>query len=89
MKKLKKPDSVKLSVIARAPFQIYYEGEAIAVSAKNRIGDFDILPGHADFFSMMLPGEVIVETGEEPVSFMISGGIVAVRDDEVMMFVNV
>ena len=49
MKKSKKTDSVKLSVIARAPFQIYYEGEAIAVSAKNRIGDFDILPGHADF----------------------------------------
>ena len=85
----KKPDAQKLTVIARAPFQIYYEGEALAVSARNKVGDFDILPGHADFFSILLPGEVIVETDDEPVSFPITGGIVAVRSDEVMMFVNV
>ena len=39
-----------LTVIARAPFTVYYEGPASAVSAKNRVGPFDILPGHADFF---------------------------------------
>lgn len=85
----KQPDTARLSVIARAPFQVYYEGKALAVSAKNKVGDFDILPGHADFFSMLLPGDVVVETDDEPISFSISGGIVAVRDDEVMMFVNV
>ena len=34
-----------LTVIARAPFTVYYEGPASAVSAKNRVGPFDILPG--------------------------------------------
>jgi F-type H+-transporting ATPase subunit epsilon len=82
-------DSDRLTVIARAPFKVYFEGTAQVVSASNRIGDFDILPGHADFFSRLDPGEVVIEPDEgEPVTFRISNGIVTVRDDEVMMFVN-
>lgn len=79
-----------LSVIARAPFTVYFEGEAQSVTALNRVGEFDILPGHADFFSVLSPCEVIIETGstKEPTKFEINNGIVTVRDNEVMMFVN-
>lgn len=80
--------STQLTVIARAPFQIYYEGSATSVSASNKVGDFDVLPGHADFFSVLEPCEVIIETGGDPVSFNLSNGIIAVRDDEVMLFAN-
>lgn len=83
-----KTDTKTLSVIARAPFHIYYEGPAGSVSAINKVGTFDILPGHADFFSVLEPCEVIIETGGEPVKFSLSNGIVAVRDDEVMLFAN-
>jgi F0F1-type ATP synthase epsilon subunit len=58
------------------------------VSAQNKVGRFDILPGHADFFSVMTPGEVVVETETNSINFKISNGIVAVRGDEVMLFVN-
>lgn len=79
----------KLTVIARAPFTVYFEGDATSVSGANRVGPFDILPGHADFFSVMSPGEVIIETGAaEPVKFDINNGIVTARDNEVMMFLN-
>ena len=81
-------DKANLTVIARAPFHIYYEGPAQAVSASNRVGDFDILPEHADFFSILEPGEVIIDTGSEPIAFTIHSGIVAVRDNEVRLFVN-
>lgn len=79
-----------LKVIARAPFTVYYEGPAEAVSATNKVGDFDILPGHADFFSMLDPCEVVVTVTAEkdPISFSISGGIITVRDNEVLLFVN-
>lgn len=77
-----------LSVIARAPFHVYYEGPAEAVSAANSVGQFDILPGHADFFSVLEPGEVVITTGKDPITFNISNGIAAVRDNEVMLFVN-
>jgi F0F1-type ATP synthase epsilon subunit len=78
----------KLKVVARAPFQIYYEGPATVLSAENRVGKFDILPGHADFFSMLTPGPVIIETDGDPINFDITNGIVTVRDDEVLLFVD-
>ena len=80
--------TAQLKVIARAPFHIYYEGPAQIVSAENEVGKFDVLPGHVDFFSVMIPGEVAIETGEDVIAFTINGGIIGVRDDEVMLFVN-
>lgn len=77
-----------LKVTARAPFQLYYDGPARSVSAANQVGDFDILPGHADFFSVMTPGEVVIQTENDNVSFAITNGIITVRNDEVMLFVN-
>jgi F-type H+-transporting ATPase subunit epsilon len=80
--------SLQLTVTARGPFEVYYEGAASAVTALNKVGQFDILPGHADFFSMLTPGEVTIETEAEPVAFMITNGIITVRDNEVLLFVN-
>jgi F0F1-type ATP synthase epsilon subunit len=38
---------------------------------------------------VLTPGEVIIETAsDDPINFTITNGIVAVRDDEVMLFVN-
>ena len=85
--KINKQD-LRLKVIARAPFHVYYEGEAKVVTAMNRIGKFDVLPGHADFFSVMTHGDVEIQTETETIKFPITGGIVGVRDDEVMLFVN-
>lgn len=78
----------ELSVIARGPFQVYYEGPSQAVTATNKVGEFDILPGHADFFSILDPGEVMIETATDPITFPITNGIITVRDNEVMLFVN-
>ena len=77
-----------LKVIARAPFEIFYEGNAKGVSATNSVGDFDILPGHTDFFSILSPGEVMITTDSEPIVIKINNGIVAVRNNEVMLFLN-
>lgn len=78
----------ELTVIARAPFHIFYEGPAHSVSAENKVGPFDVLPGHTDFFSVMDACEVFIETDKEPITFNITNGIIAVRDNEVMLFVN-
>ncbi|MBC7459715.1 hypothetical protein H7200_03325 [Candidatus Saccharibacteria bacterium] len=82
--------STSLKVIARAPFHVYYEGDALSLSAFNEVGPFDVLPGHADFFSMLAPCEITIDNGKdkEPVRFDIRNGILTVRDDEVMLFAN-
>lgn len=77
-----------LSVVARAPFHVYYDGPAYSLTATNRVGTFDILPGHADFFSMLTPCTVIIDTEEEQVSFEAHNGMITVRDNSVMLFVN-
>lgn len=77
-----------LHVIARAPFHVYYEGTAHAVTATNRVGVFDVLPGHADFFSVLSPGEVIIDGDSVPTTIPIRNGIVTVRDNNVMLFIN-
>jgi F0F1-type ATP synthase epsilon subunit len=81
-------DTTKLAVIARGPFKVYYEGAAKAVTAANKVGVFDILPDHADFFSVLIPCDVTIDTDGEPIGFSISNGIITVRDNEVMLFVN-
>lgn len=79
----------QINVVARAPFKLYYEGPAFSLSAANAIGKFDVLPGHADFFSMLEPGEIYIEPVEgEPIVFDVANGIVTVRSDEVMLFAN-
>lgn len=85
---MKKTTIAPLNVIARGPFEVYYEGEANAVTAVNRVGEFDILPGHADFFSVLSPGEISIETSSDPINFMATNGIITVRDNEVLLFVN-
>lgn len=84
----KKQEVEQLEVIARAPFHIYFEGNAGVVSAANNVGPFDILPGHADFFSILSPSEVVIENEEEVVSFSITNGIISVRDNRVLLFIN-
>jgi F-type H+-transporting ATPase subunit epsilon len=81
-------DIIELSVIARSPFHVYYDGIAKAVTATNKVGQFDVLPGHADFFSMLDPGEVVIETSSGPIIFNITNGIITVSDNKVMLFVN-
>lgn len=85
----KSADDSQLRVTARAPFHIYYEGLARVVSANNSVGRFDILPGHANFFSVMSPGDVVIETDSQTISFKVEGGIVGVRDNGVLIFVNI
>lgn len=77
-----------LKVIARAPFQVFYEGTAKSVSATNAVGQFDILPGHTDFFSILQPGEIVITTSADPITIQANNGIVTVRDNEVTLFLN-
>lgn len=79
----------KLNVIARSPFELYYEGEANSVSAINRIGQFDVLAGHADFFSMLTPGEVSIQPVDgDAITIDATSGIITVRDNQAYLFLN-
>ena len=84
-----KPGQKRLKVKIISPYQTRYEGDAVSVSASNRTGPFDILPGHINFFSLLTGGQVSLNTGFQLLEFPITRGIVRVTNDQVTLFVDI
>ncbi|HEU5187758.1 MAG TPA: hypothetical protein VFT87_04625 [Candidatus Saccharimonadales bacterium] len=70
-----------------APTETFYDGPAVSVSAVNNVGPFDILANHANFFSLLSQGNVVVNTGMQNLTLPIYHGIVKVTDNIVTLFV--
>lgn len=83
------PSGLKLKVRIFSAFQTYYEGNAVSVSAVNPVGPFDILPGHINFLSILLPGPVVINDGQKIRRFELASGIIKVEKDAVTLFANV
>jgi F0F1-type ATP synthase epsilon subunit len=79
----------KMHVKVYAPFKTYVDGIADSISAVNDTGPFDILPRHHNFMTLLNTGDIIVRTdkGEEKVS--ITRGIMHVKADRVIVFLDV
>ncbi len=82
----------KLSMHVRvySPFKEYYDGPAFSITAENATGPFDILPTHHNFISLLLPCDLILRTvskGDQKIR--ISGGIMHVKADEAIVFLDV
>ncbi|MGH7196847.1 MAG: F0F1 ATP synthase subunit epsilon [Candidatus Saccharimonadales bacterium] len=77
----------KLQVKILSPSQTYYEGPAHSVSAVNKVGPFDVLANHANFFSLLSKGDIVVSTPGQELRFPIEDGIVKVTNNAVTLFV--
>jgi ATP synthase, Delta/Epsilon chain, beta-sandwich domain len=81
---------LSMLVKVHSPFRDYYDGQAFSISAENTTGPFDILPKHHNFISLLSPCDLIIRTvskGEETIR--ISGGIMHVKADRVIVFLDV
>lgn len=72
-----------------APFKTYFDGTATSISAVNGTGPFDILPKHHNFMTLLTPCEVVVRTGTGEERIMINRGIMHVKADDVIVFLDV
>ncbi|MBW4061718.1 hypothetical protein HJC99_04075 [Candidatus Saccharibacteria bacterium] len=72
-----------------SPYQTYYEGEAVSLTATNATGPFDILPGHINFFSLLTDGLVVLNTGFQRLEFPIARGVLRVTQDKLTLFADV
>lgn len=82
-------DQVQLEVLILSPTEQLYEGPAISVSANNKVGPFDVLGGHASMFTILLPPQITVNTGEKTLMFPISQGVMKVHDNHVEVYVGI
>jgi F0F1-type ATP synthase epsilon subunit len=73
-----------------APFRVYFDGQAISVSANNQVGPFDILPHHRNFITLLQQGSVTVRIpGKDDFVLPIAKGVMHVRSDDVKVFLDV
>lgn len=78
-----------LQVRLRSPYENYFSGAAVSLSATNRLGPLDILPDHAPFFSLLTPGTITVRTANEKLEFKIQNGILKIKNNQVDVFTNI
>lgn len=81
---------LSMQVKVYSPFKDYFDGMAFSISAENATGPFDILPRHHNFISLLIPCEMVVRSvknGEQRIQ--ISGGIMHVKADKVIVFLDV
>lgn len=84
-----KPNQQLLQVNLRSPYQNYFSGAAISVSASNRLGRFDLLPSHAPFFSLLTAGIVKVRTLGDTLEIKMHNGIAIIKNNQVDIFLNI
>jgi F0F1-type ATP synthase epsilon subunit len=87
MMKLSGKARLKVKVIS--PTKTHFNGLAMSVSAVNKVGPFDLLADHANFFSLLSQGDIVVDTGYQKFTFPITKGIVKVHDNTVTLFIDI
>ena len=85
--KLKGEPRLRARVLS--PTQTLYDGPALSVSAINKVGPFDILADHANFFSLLSEGDIVINTGFQLLTFPIHHGIVKVKNNSVTLFIDI
>lgn len=77
----------RLHVKVISPAQTYYDGPAMSVSAVNKVGPFDVLADHANFFSLLTEGDIVVDTGNQTLRFPVTHGIMRASNNTIMLFI--
>lgn len=89
-KKHAKSEKPHMRVKVYSPFRNYYDGDAYSVSAENATGPFDVLPRHHSFISLLTQSEIVVRPVEGPTQrILISGGLMHVKADQIIVFLDV
>lgn len=83
--KLKGEPKLRVKVIS--PAQTYYDGPAMSVSAVNKVGPFDILADHANFFSLLSEGDIAINTGNQELRFPVTHGIIKASNNTILLFI--
>jgi hypothetical protein len=83
----KKTPSMRVRI--SSPFKVFFDDEALVLSGVNGSGAFDILPHHHNFISLLNEGELSIKTHNGTTQVRISGGIMHVKTDLIVVFLNV
>lgn len=80
-------DHFRLKIFS--PFETFFEGDVKSLSAENDTGPFDVLAGHANFLTLLIPSTIKIRGPEGEQDFPIERGVLHVREDSATIFLNV
>jgi len=81
---------VKLDVRISNPQHTIWMGEAKSISSQNSQGDFDILPKHANFITIIKKKPIVVRTMDGKVTkYDFDIAIIYAHDDDIRIYSNV
>jgi F0F1-type ATP synthase epsilon subunit len=85
----KKTSDKYIYVRIQAPYRVYYDGKARSVSAENKSGPFDVLPGHRNFITLLSDSDLRLVNDDGASVFRIQKAMMHVSNDEVVVFIGV
>ncbi len=72
-----------------SPFKTYFDDQAASITGLNNTGPFDILPQHHNFMTLLIPCELIIKTADGEKRIRIARGVMHVKADQVIVFLDV
>ena len=84
-----KNGAATMHVKVYSPFKVYFDEAAESISAVNQTGPFDILPQHHNFMTLLSPCELSIRIAGKEQKIRISRGIMHVKADQVIVFLDV
>lgn len=77
-----------------SPYKSYFEGDVTSLSALNETGPFDILAGHHNFLTLLLPCELVIRgilnaPKDKEEKIKITRGIMQVKPKDVVVFLDI
>ncbi len=79
-------EKIQLEVVT--PSRLVVSEEVDEVVAPGELGEFGVLPGHVQFISLLVPGELKFIRGGVEVKMIIWGGVAEIRDNRVSIITD-
>lgn len=77
-----------LNVRIVSPKKLLWEGKAVAVAGHNSLGDFSILPEHANYVSLIDQAVTVFISKKEQRKIPLSHGLIFCRENTIQVFTD-
>ncbi len=77
---------MKLRIIT--PERLVFEEDIDQVTLPTKEGEITILPHHIPLVGIIQPGEIFIKKGNQDISLAVSGGMLQVRPDEIIILAD-
>lgn len=79
-------DKIKFKIVT--PERVVYESEIDQATLPTAQGQITILPNHISLLGVLKPGELMIKKGKEEIALAVSGGMIEVAKNKVVVLAD-